>query len=563
MIIELSLTMVPTGITQEQWDVFWKDSLRMLQEFPIPLVRLIEYQSDYGLLRILSNNIVDSDKNGEYYTISGDAVSFILGEDVKIYRNIEYYKQKWHNTDTNLRDPFYCTTKDYSDIDQITPNLTGVNVFKSVTNGYPYHFAITGLIMLCEYLLAGRCVGWDQLRPKECVEIKRWLSRFFNEDIPLPICVDASRLWNRIEGVCGDIKLTTKRFKERFIGTKPQEIHRLLAESREVTMRELAEDLLNFDHINIADSVDIAESFLEATNDLEMYLDLIEFRNSLANANNNDPTNRKIPIFTMESVLQMLIMHHVTTTKWQSEELEDFKRWINMDGNNTISTHISFIKALVPRKFEFYCSKSELLETFFNKEPANRDKLNEAAEEAFKKAELNLEKICEMVRGIKAKADEVFPPGREGVVLPTKEEDVFKFLVKTDAHVQARTFDPIINKDIINVAKQTSSIIPIINNFRFGFDPDDVLKDSSGNTQKNLIANLIIDYAFPILDDIWEKIVKSNDNTFLSFIAIIMTAALTTKEYSRLLPIVIQLVNQTKFWNLFKESVISSSRNRR
>ncbi|MDR2761182.1 MAG: hypothetical protein LBB88_01120 [Planctomycetaceae bacterium] len=560
MTIELSLTSIPTSITQSQWDVFWNDSLRMFEKFPVSLVRLIDRQTNYGVIRLLSRNLVDSDSNGEYFTISGDASSLTTGEDLQIYRDFEYYRKEWNNSDTNLNDPLYCTSTDYDPEKQDKyPPIHGVKIFHIITHGHPYHYAVISIIAMGEYLLGGKCVGWEKLRHKESIAARHWLCDIFETDIPLPICLDASRLWNRIEGICGDIKLTRKRFKERFIGTRAKEVHRLLAESREITMRELAEELLEADNINDPFAISVSESFLEATDDLDMYLDLIDFRNSLAKARNNDDSSgSQYTIITLESVLQMLIMHHVTISKWQCEELHDFKRWMNMEGDSYFSANTSVIKALVPRKFDFYCSKTDLLETFIHRPSADPKSLKEAFESAFLEVEEQIERITKAVRKIKDEADRKYPPEKGGIDIKPTDNHPFTYVVQSEARVQSQLLEPMGNNDVINLAKKTCSFIANIRKYNFDVNIDEMLDDTSGELQKVAIANLIKDYALPMLEEVWDQLINTKDVKLLNFFVILITVS-TSKEYNRLLPIAVQLVNQPNFWELFKKTILLAS----
>jgi hypothetical protein len=575
MSIGLSLTMIPTAVTQSQWEAFWRNSLHLFDKFPVHLVRVVERDTNYGKIRLLSRNLIDSDARGEFFGFAGDAISLATGEEVRIYRDLEHYRKKWKPADDSVRDPLYCTFSDYGSDDEVIndsgyspPDLVGVKVFHTSTLGFPYHIAVSSMIMLCEHLLEGQCVGWEQLRIRECMTIRPWICKLFDSDIPLPVCLDTSRLWNRIEGVCGNIKLTTKRFKERFIGTKSQSIHRLLAESRESTMRELAEELLDIDNINRAEAVEISESFLEATDDLDMYLDLIDFRNSLATANNNNPENKNIPLFSLESVLTMLIKHNVTVTKYQCEELYDFKRWMNMDGDAVFSSNTAMIKAFVPRIFEFYCSKSDLLDAFYRRDPENRDKLQEEAEKTFNVTEEQTKRISEVVRMLKNKADNFFEENENNNMIELPDEAVndpylfFEYYVKSESHIQARTLTTFDNESVVNIGRKAGLFLSIANKFNFGIDAEELFNDKSGELQKTVIANTINDYAISILERTWNEIENLKDKELLDLLTIVLTMY-TKKDHEKIAANIIQLVNQPHYWDLFKKTATQKTKNKK
>jgi hypothetical protein len=332
----------------------------------------------------------------------------------------------------------------------------GVNIFHVDTQGLPYHAATSGVLMLAEYLFADYCLGSWQLRLFESMEMRLWLNDVFNCDLSIPICLDASRLWNRIEGVCGDIELTKMRFGEMFCGHHSQKINRLLAESRESTMRELAEQLLVFNSIDVQGAVELSDSFLDATDDLDMYLDLVDFRNSLATAQNKELAKEVIPIFTLESVLRMLIMHQVTITEWQCQELHDFKRWMTMDGDSDCAARLTLLRAFVPRIFDFYCSQSDLLDTFFRRDPSLRERLQVVANRAFAESNSHVERLTSMVRSVREKAEELYPI--EDCEHPTPSPETFPQYMDAEARVMLHAYEPLTAKDVINLVKRTETL---------------------------------------------------------------------------------------------------------
>ncbi|MDR1484520.1 MAG: hypothetical protein LBT09_06820, partial [Planctomycetaceae bacterium] len=537
MAIELSLTFIPTAITQPQWDFFWQESLRMLNNFPVRMSRLVDRKTDYGTLRLLSRVLVDSDSHGEFFSFAGDAVSFTLGQEIRVYRDIEYYRKQLKGVDEQVRDPLYCTSESYgSEEDNRKPDLVGVKIFHVNTLGRPYHVAATGLIMFAESVFAGQCVGWHHFRLRECNEMRPWLSDCVNREVQIPICMDASRLWNRVEGVCGDIDLTRRRFVERFVGPDAQKVHRLLAESRENTMRELAEALLNCRSINKPEAIDISESFLEATDNLDMYLDLIDFRNSLAIANNKDPSNNKIELFTLESVLRMLIMNLVTVTKWQCQEMHLFKRWTTMDGDIKNAANMALIRTLAPRVFEFYCSPTDLLDTFYRRDPSAKLQLQAEADKAFKDSKDITEKITSIIREVKAKADEVYQIDDSS--LPEPSVQTFPFYVDAETRTLTHALEPLGGNSVIKLAKRLESLYNVKESLNFGVDVDELFSDASGEMQKTVIANTISDYALSVLEDTWNAIVDIKDNELLNTLAFLITVA-TTKEYEKFEKIII------------------------
>jgi len=206
----LSLNMA-SSIAPDQWDHFWCDSLRLLQDFPLRLVRQSKHKLPNGFLNTWTDQLVATDKNREYWEIAGDAESLAFGEPVRLYRNIEYYRQKRDKLKTKSHpkneDPLFCTLQDYTKTKSNVP-LGGIQLFQSKTQGYPYHHAIVAVLSLAEHRFPLHSFAWGDLRPKGCDAVRQWLSARYDETILAPISLDAARLWNRIEGTCGDISAT-------------------------------------------------------------------------------------------------------------------------------------------------------------------------------------------------------------------------------------------------------------------------------------------------------------------------------------------------------------------
>ncbi|MDR1924032.1 MAG: hypothetical protein LBQ66_06630 [Planctomycetaceae bacterium] len=554
--IGLSLNLIPT-VTQSQWERFWSDSLSMINKFPIKIVRLIDRKTPYGTIRVFSQQITGTDQYGEYLGIAGDLFSMTISDEVRIYRDIEYYKKRWHDKDDKHFDPLFCTTED-EDNDAGSVSLRGVEVFRVNTMGRPYHLAVEAVIMLGEYLFMQKCLGWEKMRPKECEQIHTWLSKIFNAEIPIPTCLDASRLWNRIEGVCGDIDITTRRFKERFLGTKDQEIHRRLAESRERTMNELAGFLQYYNSPRHKAIIDITEAFLLATDDLDAYLDLIQLRNSLATAANKERKNdEQFTIFELEDVMKMLIINQATTTKWQCEELHEFKRWTSFEGDVHYSSNTSLIKSIVPRCFEFYCSPSELLETFCKHEPSKKEIFEKALEEGNQESKALTAPIEAFVRMLRQKAVDEYPHFKDQKDIVVPPDIQFEYFVQTEARIQSGMIEELKKDDVKNIAIETRELFPLLTQPTASVDFETIIKDKTGKKQLQTIVDLLKDYSTPISEETWEAIENSNDVTLLNLFIVLLQIS-GKKQYEKLYATIIHCLNQPKTWNTFKKYATKS-----
>ena len=152
----LSLNLTPT-IDKDQWDRFWCDSLRILQNFPVRLVRSSQHKTSHDSQQVWTNELTATDKNGEYWEIAGDTESLAFGEPVRLYRDLEYYRQKWRQQNPGKRlsnkDPLFCKSKEFTQAEEEDEHvpLSGVEAFDSRTQGYPYHHAVVAVATLAEH----------------------------------------------------------------------------------------------------------------------------------------------------------------------------------------------------------------------------------------------------------------------------------------------------------------------------------------------------------------------------------------------------------------------------
>ena len=562
----ISLHLTPT-IEADQWNRFWCDSLQLLRDFPVRLVRPSEHKTPYGDLKIWTSNLTSTDKNGEYWEIVGDADSLLFCEPVRLYRNIEHYRKQWNQKKPKKRlpneDPLFCKAQDFTKAEEGYEHvpLSGIQLFDCRTQGYPYHHAIAAVGILAEHHFPLHAFAWRDLRPGGCDTVRQWLSSLFHKDILPPICHDAARLWNRIEGTCGDISTTMKRFEERFIGTRTQEIHRMLAESREITMQKLAEELLYYDTITLGFR-DLSKSFLEATDDLDLFLDLIELRNSLVpNAKIHKEKQLVIPL---ENVLKMLVRGFVTYSQWQGEEIRTLRRWVELEGGIVQTINSFFLKTSIPDFFEYYCSENDLLEAFVRREPAKKKKFKQALQATLDENLESEEMIKDFVQTMHEKAE---AKERDSSIPHNETDSQFVKFMQDDVFVQSELKDPLTEENVALLGRYFGQLVHQMQKMASemkDLKQAEFLNDPSGSNQRKTILGTIHQNDVRLLEEALLAIEQTDDVELLKFFAILspflfaeqfrMIAPLMFGEaFTRVRPALWHLLNNPTWWKTLRK----------
>ena len=574
MSIDISLYMTPT-VDTKQWDSFWCDSLRLLQKFPLKLVRESDYNSQHGIQKIWTNELTASDKNGEYWEIAGDAESLAFCESFRLYRNIEYYQRKWSRLTANNpslnNDPLFCSLQDYAGRGDIVA-LSGIHLLNGRTQGYPYHHALAAVASLAEHRFPIHAIAWGDLGPNGCYAVQHWLSSLYGETILSPICLDAVRLWNRIEGVCSDVAVTTKRFEKYFLGSVTQCLHQMFAKSQETTMQTLAKKLLYYNSITIG-FAEQSKAFLAVTNDLDLLLDLIDLRNSLAQ-NGAMQKETEPSIIKLEDVLMMLVMGYVTYSKSQKENIHTLDRWLNMEGSAIQKINATMIKMSLPITFNYSCSEKDLLETFIRREPTKQTIFYQVYQDSLKNAREKEGIINGFFQTIKTQADARMKAYTESKskakTFDSEENDTitavndFEQFMDVEALIHSELKEPLSE---VNVA--------VVGHY-FGFHVREMLRvapnsrdaqwlyDPTGTKQRNVLMNILRQNDVRLLKEAMLELEKTDDIEIIKMFAMISpvvfveqfrcsASAVFNEGFDLAWPTLWHILNKPTWWPTFRE----------
>ncbi len=170
----IGLSLQPSKITQQEWEMVYEESLILLRAYPFADIQEKRY---FGTTIPVYVKSEEKTETSQHWSTCGDLSSKRYAESFKLYRNIINYKKglkEWNGLDIILED----------DSDFI------VEIFDSKTQGLDYHLYILAIAMLIEsrfpmYALVGGNIDY-----KQCVRAKEWADKHLSAPIDIPARVD-------------------------------------------------------------------------------------------------------------------------------------------------------------------------------------------------------------------------------------------------------------------------------------------------------------------------------------------------------------------------------------
>ncbi|CAK0769996.1 conserved hypothetical protein [Gammaproteobacteria bacterium] len=360
----INLTAQLNRIEPLDWEAAYRDSLVLLQHFPATLVRH-DSQKVGGHRRYFSTDKIIRDPSGEdeCWSISGDRDSGRDAEEFSLHRYI-HRQPGYDSAKTPDVDVLWAGEKaiDYRD------GGRGINLFGNKTQGYPYHLALLAVAALFEHRFPGRCFVFGDIDQESARQVVRWVNAVLPAEpvaIGVPVCFDGPSLYRRLASLYDDQKLVTKRFKTLFHGSEEETLHVLLAHAeRDGLCQSLAEDLNSYQSLFQRGATSILSSYLSATQDLEVVIDLVLTANR----------SRTQPEFLLEDLLKVLCQGFVTLDFPERAPLSVLSRPVErMATIEETFSQIFMSLAGAPLDMGFYINRIALLEAFAARAPDRRE----------------------------------------------------------------------------------------------------------------------------------------------------------------------------------------------
>lgn len=379
------------GIKQKEWEKTYEESLKLLDAFPLPLMRE-EVEGSSGCEHyVLTRNIVENKGTpDEYWEITGDMKSRKYAEDFRLYRHISKYRER-RNYSTTHGDVLYADDENIEFINN------GVTVFGNKTQGYPFHLAVLSVGVLFESRFPKNiCVTGDinEWQVKKAVSL---VNKIVEEPVVIPICMDGPRLWKRLEMLYPDRKRLIKRFKAVYRGSYRDALGVILRyEGKSIAHKNFKREIEDYESLSQLGARDLLITWLDTTRDIKLLIKLLclplgrrkftlkELLENVCATFVNIPIEERKPLFSLTS---------------SSERLPTVDSQIGM----LFATAAGALKKSVK---EYYLSKEELLDVFCSFDETNKDAFSTIIKSVNSRLRSYLEKL-RSTEGTKRAEDEI------------------------------------------------------------------------------------------------------------------------------------------------------------
>ncbi|MDQ0246507.1 hypothetical protein J2S09_004111 [Bacillus fengqiuensis] len=179
--IYIRLTLLPDGISQQEWEKVYEESLQLLKAYPFADIEERKY---FDTTLPVYVQATERKEPTRHWRFCGDLDSKTYAETFKLYGNISNYQ---------TAEP----TGNGKDILLNYREQQTVDVFDSKTQGYDYHLYILAIAMLIESRFPKNSMVGGDLDYKQCIKAKQWADRHLSSPIHLPVRVSVEGLLSR------------------------------------------------------------------------------------------------------------------------------------------------------------------------------------------------------------------------------------------------------------------------------------------------------------------------------------------------------------------------------
>ncbi|HRW08156.1 MAG TPA: hypothetical protein P5121_23800, partial [Caldilineaceae bacterium] len=390
--LSIHLTINPTKITATEWAAVYEESLLLLTNFPLPLIRLTEARAHGEKRYLYTTAIVERVGTAEeHWRVIGDLQSRQYAESFQLYRDRErQFGTRQHADDSDIL---------WAEGEGIHyPTGHAVELFGNKTQGYPYHLALLAVAMLIESRFPGQAYVFGDIEHHQVKQMLRWANSVLATPITEPICFAGAQLYQRLVSLYPDPALRLQRFQTLFLGTPEEEFALLLQLGGEKqVIADFQQDLAHYQALNQVGVTRLIAKWLTVTQDLSRLLDLVLATNTLRQGKNP---------FTLEELLKVLCQHFITIPPSERELLGVFVR--NPGSLMTIQdAFMQFVLAAgAPSTFDFFMERAALLDLFATHAPDKRERFRQIIEDAEASCREQLQGIATLVEQLETQEAE-------------------------------------------------------------------------------------------------------------------------------------------------------------
>lgn len=390
----IHLYLNPKGISPEEWERVYQESLTLLRSFPAPLIRLKREEIGSKKRFVYTSDVIcDAGTQDEHWMVIGDLVSLQHAEDFRLYRYPE--TQFKHGGKGNDLDVLWADADSLNYVDG-----NGINLFGNKTQGYPYHLAILAVAILFEIRFPEKCYLLGDIEGTQVEQMSRWISSILGTPEFKPVCLDTERLYQRLSRLYDNPRYAVKRFKTLFRGSDEEQFEALLRYADQTTILEIfIEDLNHYTSLSQHGAICKISQFLMVTRDIRQLIDIVLRAEAAREKKSED--------FNLGAILKVLCSHYLTIAYQEREPLEVFAH--TQDELMTIEdtfAHIFMTLTAVPSAIDFYIDSAELLEIFCSYQPEKQAIFQEIIHTYEQRCREELEKTKTLISEMERKVQE-------------------------------------------------------------------------------------------------------------------------------------------------------------
>ncbi|MDR1342940.1 MAG: hypothetical protein LBK18_06775 [Prevotellaceae bacterium] len=255
------------------------------------------------------------------------------------------------------------------------------------TGGAPYSLAVLALGMYLESRFPESCFMHGDYSEDMVERMRLWLGGVLQKPVPVPLCNDPDRLFDRLLPLYPDAGSLVRRFLmlskvsccDSFAFLIEKKCHKAL-------QKALIGQLKDYNTPLQWGASDLLLPYLEATHDVEAVVSLVQ----------KTQKERGGEDFSLADLLELLVDKGVTVNPY-GDGSETAREWSTAGGGLTTdmeSLNRVFLRmGGLPNKIDYYLSADKLLEIFACTEPANGVEFQKIIEEGTKKISEDYKKL--------------------------------------------------------------------------------------------------------------------------------------------------------------------------
>lgn len=375
----IQLFLQPSRITSAEWSIAYKYIKRVVEAFPLRLVR-IEAYNDYSpqLDKIHFDVVVGEGTAEEHIFIWGDWLSHTGSISVRFYKDLAAQLAN-HSAlkEIDATKPItWYPNEPYLNDGTIAPaNGVAIPARYIDTEGAHYESALLAIGMLLEKLLPTKAfMKAERLYVSDIEKVREWLEYLLEEPFELPIFFDKKRLLDSFVNAYATKKEAACRIAHLFREQHKRNMEFSLAQLGYSATFDLYADILATTTFGTFGFWDVLNPWIAATKDLESTLNLVAMsKQQLLEAKDNSYSLKNAAKYDLTRILKELLGNYVLWTPQQRESLDHF--YTNKEALETGDEDLfGVMKRMMGFRADIcpiYASEEELFEAFMYHDPKN------------------------------------------------------------------------------------------------------------------------------------------------------------------------------------------------